>query len=341
MKLLVITQKVDQNDAILGFFVAWLNKLAEVFEEIKVITLFKGEYHLPKNVEVFSLGKEQGLGRLRRFLRFYKLAKELLPKTDAVLAHMCPEYIVAINFLNQKHQKPLFLWYTHKSVSKYLISAEKLVKKIFTASAESCRVQSDKIIVTGHGIDVDYFKPGAKSIKDFFEIITVGRMAPVKNLEFLIDAVSRLSVREKIKVKLIGEPLLDQDIKYQDELASLVTGCRLHDVVDFTGPIPYQKLLLYYQNADLFVNLSKTGSIDKAVLEAMSCNLPILTANEAFKGLLPEQFLVKQDDVDGLAKKIEQFYKNPPTVNLRQLVSEHHDLTKLIKHIAAEIKNYV
>jgi len=35
---------------------------------------------------------------------------------------------------NIKAKKPLFLWYTHKSVSKYLIKAEKLVEKISEAN---------------------------------------------------------------------------------------------------------------------------------------------------------------------------------------------------------------
>jgi len=59
MKLLIITQTLDKNDPLLGFFHEWIRKFTEHFEEIIVICLQKGEYDFPGNVKVLSLGKEQ------------------------------------------------------------------------------------------------------------------------------------------------------------------------------------------------------------------------------------------------------------------------------------------
>ncbi len=343
MNLLIITQKVDQNDAILGFFIKWLERLAQDFEKVVVITSLKASYQLPANVEVHSLGKESGKGKFSRRFRFYQLVKKLLPQVDTVLAHMCPEYIVALKPLNRKLKKPLFLWYTHKAVSKYLVKAEKIVEKIFTASKESCRVESDKIVVTGHGIDLDYFKPGQKEVRDYFEVISVGRIAPVKNLEVLIEAVSQLDseVKQKVRVKLIGEPLLVQDQRYLKDIKLKTKNLKLDGIVEFIGPVPYGKILPYYQKADLFINLSKTGSIDKAVLEAMACNVPVLTSNEAFKELLPEKYLVKEGDSQMLAKKVTEFCASQHTENLRSLVEANHSLDSLINKIVNEIQKFL
>ncbi|MEK7538915.1 MAG: hypothetical protein AAB552_03680 [Patescibacteria group bacterium] len=72
MKLLILTQKVDQNDDILGFFHGWIREFAKHAEQVTVIALGVGEYDLPKNVRVFSLGKELfaqergGLGNSKR-----------------------------------------------------------------------------------------------------------------------------------------------------------------------------------------------------------------------------------------------------------------------------------
>ena len=60
MKLLIVTQKVDQNDSVLGFFHKWIIQFAGHFETVTVVCLEKGNYDLPKNVRVLSLGKEQG-----------------------------------------------------------------------------------------------------------------------------------------------------------------------------------------------------------------------------------------------------------------------------------------
>ena len=58
MKLLICTQKVDTNDDNLGFFHDWIKEFARHCEKVTVICLYKGEYGLPKNVIVKSLGKE-------------------------------------------------------------------------------------------------------------------------------------------------------------------------------------------------------------------------------------------------------------------------------------------
>ena len=60
MRLLIITQKVDKNDPILGFFHRWIEEFAKHCQSIIVICLQKGEYNLPKNIKILSLGKEKG-----------------------------------------------------------------------------------------------------------------------------------------------------------------------------------------------------------------------------------------------------------------------------------------
>jgi hypothetical protein len=66
-KLLILTQKVDKDDGVLGFFHAWIAALAVRFDGITVICLEKGACELPGNVTVLSLGKESGASR-HRFL---------------------------------------------------------------------------------------------------------------------------------------------------------------------------------------------------------------------------------------------------------------------------------
>ena len=59
MKLLITTQTVNINDPVLGFFHRWLKEFAENCEQVTVICLQVGEYQLPPNVKVISLGKEK------------------------------------------------------------------------------------------------------------------------------------------------------------------------------------------------------------------------------------------------------------------------------------------
>ena len=72
MRLLIVTQKVDEHDAVLGFFHRWIVGLAKHCERMTVICLEEGAHHVPENVKVLSLGKEEGVNKLGYLYRFYK-----------------------------------------------------------------------------------------------------------------------------------------------------------------------------------------------------------------------------------------------------------------------------
>ena len=71
MKLLILTQKLDNTDDDLGFFHEWIEEFTEQCEQVTVICLFKGDYNFPDNVKILSLGKEGGVSRIKYLFRFY------------------------------------------------------------------------------------------------------------------------------------------------------------------------------------------------------------------------------------------------------------------------------
>ena len=159
-KLLIITQKVDLNDDNLGFFHGWLEKFSEKLDKLYVICLAQGDYNLPSNVSVYSLGKEKGTSKISQLIRLQKNLIQILPKVDGVFVHMCSIYAIASFPLVKILNKKMVLWHTHKSTDWKLKLAEKYVNKILTASKESCRLKNRrKIEVIGHGIDTEAFNP--------------------------------------------------------------------------------------------------------------------------------------------------------------------------------------
>lgn len=343
MKLLVITQKVDVNDDNLGFFHRWLEKLAGKVEELRIICLVEGENHLPRNTRVFSLGKEKGYPKIWQLFRLQKFLLKNLPEADGVFIHMCPIYAVASWLLVKIFRKKMILWYMHKSVNFKLKLAAKCVDKILTASEESCRLKNRrKIEIVGHGIDTDLFRP-KEPVKDgISKILCVGRISKIKDQETLIKAIDIL-INEKnfqeISVKFIGNPLAREEKDYDDHLKSLVQERNLEKQIQFLAGVPYGELPQYYQNTDLVVNLSHTGSMDKVVLEAMVCATPVLTCNEAFQNVLDEKYFFKKKDPHDLAEKIINLRGAGKDVNLRKIVVEHHNLDNLIVRIIAEFQN--
>ena len=120
MKLLIVTQTVDIKDPVLGFFVRWIEEFAKHVEHIEIICLKEGQYTLPSNVRVHSLGKEKNLPLfVRRILyavRFKFFVWRLRHDYDAVFVHMNPEYVVLGGLFWRLLGKKISLWYTHKSI---------------------------------------------------------------------------------------------------------------------------------------------------------------------------------------------------------------------------------
>ena len=339
MKLLVVTQKVDEEDENLGFFHRWLEEFARRSDRVWVVANTVGRCSLPANVEVYSLGKEKGSWRILRLWKLWKIFLRLWGRTDAVFFHMIPDFVLMAAPFLVLASKPAALWYTHKSVTKRLKLAEKLVDYIFTASELSFRLPSKKVIFTGHAIDTEFFKPNLKPqilSSSSIRMITIGRISPVKNIETIIHACSLLknSWDQSWILSIVGGPLMARDYAYFNSLKKNVRDAGLTDRILFYGARPYTEVAEIYNDHDIFISMSSTGSIDKSVLEAMSAGLTVLTANEAFQPILPASYFLEKRSPNFLVGRIKALaYEPRPNSVLRQLVIEHHSLVQTIGKI--------
>lgn len=349
MSLLIITQKVDQNDSNLGFFHAWLAKIASQVDHLYVICLETGEYSLPENVTVLPLGKEEQKSRLTYLWRFYSYVFKYHKEYGGVFVHMNPEYIVLGGWLWRIWNKKILLWYVHKSVDLKLFVAEKFVTKIFTASKESFRLESKKVEVVGHGINVDDFLMRRENNHALgLRLLTVGRITPAKDLETIIKAVICLIEKKigiDISLDIIGEPILPADFLYQEKLKN--QSARFLSSIRFLGKRNFQEMPKEYQQHQLFIHSSKTGSIDKVALETLASGRIVVTSSEAYANLADNElngvlFRFPPGDYKKLADAIEKIYSsgiiNPdklPNLQAIQYVRKHHNLDLLVDKIIA------
>lgn len=343
MKLLILTQKVDRDDDVLGFFHRWIEEFAVHCEKVTVVCLQKGVCALPANVAVYSLGKEHGASRLRYLARFFLLIVRERKSYQAVFVHMNPIYVLLGGWYWRLQKKKVALWYTHKHVDGKLRLAEKLVQRIFTASQKSFRLPSDKVIVTGHGIDTAFFHPELRESQAVLQLVTIGRLSPIKDYETLLAGVALLRLEGvPFHLTIIGEAVRSEDRAYVRRLKRFVEEKQLQQVVTFAGALPHVTLPKALIRADVFINLSRTGSVDKAVLEAMSCAIPVITSNEAFREVLggdEAHLVIPPGDAQALAQRLQWLAKlsleerRVLGERLRTIVCEHHALTRLIPFI--------
>jgi glycosyltransferase involved in cell wall biosynthesis len=353
LRLLLFNLKTDADDSNLGFTTDWINALAPFCEYVDVVTMQVGRLAVADNVRVFSVGKERDYGDARRTLEFYRRLFRLLcgRQYDVCFAHMMPLFAVMGAPLMKLWRVPIVMWYTHKAVSLKLWLAEKVSGRVVTASPESFRLPSQKVRVVGHGVDTHVFKPLDRKhdTERSFVVISVGRIAPVKCLNVLIDAAHSLYAEQDVQdlhVRIIGEAAPEYD-EYAHRLREKVKVLNLEDVVEFAGGVSHDRVVDEYQQADVMVNLSKTGSIDKAVLEAMACGLPVVTSNEAFRDMLARWdalLFIPPDSPEQLAaslmklKHIFDAERLELGNELREIVVREHSMDRLIAHLISVFK---
>lgn len=335
----MITRKVDKNDALAGFAYNWVKKIGENIDELCVISWQNGDdSDLPENIQVKFLPNS----RLKKVFMLWLELIKILPKVDGLFCHMNPEYTILSAPLAKIFRKKTVSWYTHKQINWRRRLLELLANKIITASAESFREPwfPKKVSVVGHGIDADQFKISDLRLKtgNNFNIISVGRISPTKDYESIIKAVDILN-NSNIHLAIIGDVILEFQRQYFESLKQMVAAKNLGRQIKFVGWVANAGMPPRYQEADLFINMSGTGSVDKAVLEAMACGCLVLTSNEAFKPILPKELMVEKDNPEVLADRIKWLMNLPKEEKdmirkkLRKIVVENHNLDNLVVRI--------
>ncbi len=339
MKLLILTQKVNIDDPILGFFHRWIEEFSRNYEKVNVICLEKGNFDLPKNVLVHSLGKEEWESKIKYILRFYKYIWVTRKDYDVVFVHMNPIYILLGGLFWRLLGKKVGLWYVHRQKSISLWLSTLLAGVIFSSTKESFGYASSKINYLGHGIDISKYSQTNLPEDLPKDILYIGRITPIKNIETLIGAIEILNYKfpGEYRGMLVGKAITPADEKYKKLLEDITLEKKIDHLIDFVGAKKSSEVAIILDKSWATVNCSPTGGMDKAVLESLASNRPVFASNLAFRDLLgkhKDSFLFNQNDPEDLTKKIEK-YRNMPNAQeiVRELsdkVRKEYDVTNLI-----------
>lgn len=345
-KLLFITQKVDLDDDVLGIYHRWIKKLSEKVEAINVVCLYRGKVDLPRNVSVYSLGKEIGESRVKYICRFYKYIWGLRNEYGTIFVHMNPIYIILGGIFWKLWGKKILLWYNHPFGNLVVKIGIFFSKKVFCTSRYSFAAKYSKTILMPVGIDTDLFKLLPDVKKSEKRILSIGRISPIKKLECLIEAVKILDAQEvDFELLVVGLPISASDKVYYDKLRKMSDSLLSKGKIIFQPSVPNYKTPAIYCSSAVFVNLTPTGSFDKAILEAMACGVPVLVSNASFEEIfnqnLHEILMFKPNDSLNLSEKIKFLLTNQNTkdlnilgIKLRELVMGKHDLISLLDKLA-------
>jgi glycosyltransferase involved in cell wall biosynthesis len=345
MKLLIMTQVLDREHPVLGFFHRWVEEFAQRCDSIEVICLELGTHHLPSNVTVHSLGKEAGKGRLTYLLRFYTLLWSRRHYYDTVFVHMNHIYIILGALPWRLLRKRIGLWYAHGALPRMLHVATLLTHVVFTSTKEGFRIDTKKRVIVGQGIDTVQFVPGPPVANTTPALVTVGRISPSKNISTLLEACARLQQQGiAYHFTIVGSALTPQEKRYEARMRARVKTLGLDEWVTWLGPVANHNLPGVLQASDIFIHDGATNSLDKSLLEAALCGCVVVSSNPAYKsvtGALAPEYLFTVNDANGLVTIIKEVLRNPETESRKKVenfVREQFSIEHLTSGILSQYR---
>lgn len=353
MKFLFITPKIHELDDDFAFTSLWVKEFANQGFKVTVICLEKGKHSFdPKEVKVYSLGRERGWPTWLSFLWFQILIWTI--KHERVFVHMNPRWLAAYWPRWFVGRKSTYLWYTHYTQPLSLKIGARFVKRMFAAT-EDCLPQynnDQRKVVTGHGIDLDFWNtdPIAMDQREpITNFLAVHRISRSKRIDIVLKALKLLP--KEYTLIHYGRPQdTRSDPEYYEEIKRLVDSPELKGRVRFMGPVPMPELRKIYPRYWIMVNMVP-DTIDKTVLEAMYCGVrPVITRGHAEAIGLEDFYGPDEDTPQALAKhlegvkgSLEQSFVYPQNDRsereaLREVVEEKHSLVKLVEKMGKYIR---
>ena len=132
--------------------------------------------------------------------------------------------------------------------------------------------ENERIKVIYNGTDL-FEEKNDPPRKGYINLITVGRLAPFKNIDKIILSLIELqSINSNIyKLIIVG------DGPQRKNLEKLVSENKLEELVTFTGQLKKNELNKYYLKSDIYIQASGYEGLPHTLLEAISHNLSIIS----------------------------------------------------------------
>lgn len=125
----------------------------------------------------------------------------------------------------------------------------------------------DKIITIPNGVNTSVFDSSKQNKKPPFTIICVAALEKNKRIDLTIKAVSRL---ENVNLLVLGNGSLKVELL---ELGNKLLKNRFNVL-----SVSYSEMVKHYHNSKVMTLASWHEGMPLSILEAMSCNLPVVTA---------------------------------------------------------------
>lgn len=266
------------------------------------------------------------------FLKSLPTLKKIIKKVkpDIVHAHYASSYGLFGSLLNF-HPFLISVWgsdiydfpnksFINKLIIKYNFrKAERILSTSHIMAEEVKKYTKKDILVTPFGIDTNKFKPLTKTIyKNSIIIGTIKTLEKHYGIDYLIKAFNIVSKKiTNVKLLIVGEGTEEEYLK------SLSSQLSIEDKIIFIGKVPYDEVVNYHNEIDIFVALSIEESFGVSILESSSCSKAVVVSNaNGLKEIVVDGItgiIVNKKDENSAADAIIKLLENP---SLREKMGE-------------------
>ncbi len=202
----------------------------------------------------------------------------------------------------------------HASATLYVNKNQ--LKSRYPSNKEAYTTNASNVFIPDSSFN-DPPKKFRKKEKELIKLIAIGSLAQMyKAPDIVLKTLKELKTkRYKLHLTWLGDGI------YKKPMLELANSLGISNIVDFKGNIPTgEPVRKELKEADLFIHVSRTEGLPRAMVEAMSVGLPCIgTKVGGIPELLEEKALIKPDDVEGLLIKIVEFISNPELMNSQGL----------------------
>jgi len=208
---------------------------------------------------------------------------------------------IHIDFFKRYHLSRIIL----KQVADYYITITRQMERDLTELG----ITTNRIIYLPNSVDVNSFHP--KGEREDNLLLYLGRIVPVKGLHVLLESLRYIKQSTRL---VIAGPI--GDFKYYQHITEQIERENRegkHEVTHL-GTIPQQELTGLYQKASIFILPSFWEAFPVTILEALSCETPVITTPVGGNPEVIQNFengiLVPVNDTSKLAEAINYVLDN-------------------------------
>ena len=299
MKVTQAIQSLDRNDGGTASYIQLLDTELIKYTPICITTLASANpLPMDKRIEIIACQKS--------FPYVKGYSKELLKRMKGIqttLFHGNGMWQFPIHALSSiaRQMKIPYILSPHGMLEPWALQTGKFKKKLglwlyqyedlahatclhATAKSEADTIRAlglkNPIAIIPNGINLSEYSISTHNEKKAqHTLLFLSRIHPIKGIEFLIEAWSKLenSLKQHWIIRIVG----NGDQHYMNSLKELINQKGLSKEIFIEGPLFYDDKIKAFKEADLFVLPTFSENFGIVILEALASGVPVITTKGA------------------------------------------------------------